>query len=67
MMPYYPARDGYPSMFELEDTSAAGAANLQQSFVDQLLEKPTAGARPLETSPVPSALLAHLSSTSRIR
>ena len=37
MMPYYPARDGHPSMFELDDTpSAVGATNLHRSVVDRL-------------------------------
>jgi hypothetical protein len=38
MLPYYPARDGYPSMFEPEDTpGATRATKLQRSFADQLL------------------------------
>jgi hypothetical protein len=37
MVPYYLARDGYPSMFESEDPSGAtGATKLHRSFVDRL-------------------------------
>jgi hypothetical protein len=39
MTPYYPARDGYPSMFESGDHAgaAAGKQELHRSFVDRLL------------------------------
>ena len=38
MLPNYPARDGYPSMFEPGDTpGATRATKPQRSFVDQLL------------------------------
>ena len=39
MKPYYPARDGYPSMFESEDIGAAavGEQVLHRSFVDRPL------------------------------
>jgi hypothetical protein len=37
-MTYYPARDGYPSMFEPEDApgAVAAATSLHCSFVDRL-------------------------------
>jgi hypothetical protein len=36
-MDYYPARDGYPSMFEPEDApDAAAATSLHRSYVDRL-------------------------------
>ena len=39
MVPYYPARDGYPSMLEPEDTpSATEATRSHRSFVDRLFE-----------------------------
>jgi len=39
MTPYYPARDGYPSMFEAEGNAGAavGGKPLHRSLVDRLL------------------------------
>lgn len=47
MTPYYPARDGYPSMFESEDHAGADARKqvLHRSFVDRLLANQFPGAR----------------------
>jgi len=41
MLPYYPARDGYPSMFEADEDagSAIGATELHQPFVDRLASR----------------------------
>jgi len=36
MVPFYPARDGYPSLFDPEDVAAGGATKLHRSFVDRL-------------------------------
>jgi hypothetical protein len=37
MRTYYPARDGHPSMFDIEDgpSAVAGATKLHRSFVGQ--------------------------------
>jgi hypothetical protein len=39
MTPYYPARHGYPSLFESEGNAGAGVGEkrLHRSFVDRLL------------------------------
>jgi hypothetical protein len=38
MAPYYPARDGYPSMFELMDTpGSTGATKLHQTTTSMTL------------------------------
>ena len=58
MTPYYPARDGYPSMFEAEGNAGAavGGKPLHRSFVDRLLANqfpvPRRSARPRRRSTV---------------
>jgi len=54
MTPYYPAGDGYPSVFEAEGNAGAavGGKPLHRSFVDRLLANqspvPRRSARPLQ-------------------
>jgi len=57
MTPYYPARDGYPSMFEAEGNAAAdvGGKPLHRSFVDRLLANQFSSAPSISTPPsIPS-------------
>lgn len=58
MTPYYPTRDGYPSMFEPDTSSgaAAGETNLDLSFVERLL----ANRLPVPGSPARVKRLRHL-------
>jgi len=37
MTPYYPARDGYPSLFDPRDVAAGGTPNVDRLFVDRFI------------------------------